>query len=106
MRQSNRRPAAVILLYILQAFLGVGAIAGGVMLLIDPSGEMMGMPTSVLERSPFNNFIIPGMLLFLVFGVLPLVVLFALVKKPDWGWAAPLNPFRELHSAWTFSLYI
>ncbi|CAH1213847.1 hypothetical protein PAECIP111892_03917 [Paenibacillus auburnensis] len=106
MRLSNRRPAAVIVLYILQAFLGVGAIAGGVMLLIDPSGEMMGMPVSVLERSPFPNFIIPGILLFLVFGVLPLVVLYGLVKKPDWGWATPLNPFRALHSAWALSLYI
>ncbi len=106
MRQSNERPAAVILLYILQGFLGVGAVAGGVMLLIDPSGEMLGMPVSVLERSPFPNFIIPGILLFLVFGVLPLVVLYGLVKKPDWGWAAPLNPFRALHSAWALSLYI
>jgi hypothetical protein len=106
MNETKKRPGTVILLYILQAFLGVGAIGGGLMLLIDPSGEMMGMPTSVLERSPFDSFIVPGILLFLVFGVLPLVVLYGLYKKPDWGWAAPLNPFKSLHSAWTFSLYI
>lgn len=106
MRETGNRPGTVILLYILQAFLGVGAVGGGLMLLIDPSGEMMGMPTSVLERSPFDSFIVPGILLFLVFGVLPLLVLYGLYKKPDWGWAAPLNPFKPLHSAWTFSLYI
>ncbi|MEK5234515.1 hypothetical protein NST99_02200 [Paenibacillus sp. FSL L8-0470] len=106
MIQGRKRPGAVILLYILQAFLGVGAVGGGLMLLADPSGEMIGMPSSVLERSPFEDFAIPGVLLLVIFGLLPLLVLYGLVKKPDWKWAAPLNPFRTLHSAWALSLYI
>lgn len=106
MTQLKKRPAAVIMLYILQAFLGIGAVGGGLMLLADPSGDTIGMPATVLERSPFDNFLVPGILLLVIFGIFPLLVLYGLVKKPDWRWAAPLNPFKALHSAWALSLYI
>lgn len=103
---SHKKPGTVILLYILQAFLGLGAVAGGLLLLADPSGEMIGMPASVLERSPFSSFVIPGILLLLIFGFLPLLVLYGLYKKPQWTRAYALTPFKALHAAWTFSLYI
>lgn len=106
MMRSPKKPGAVILLYVLQAFLGLGAIGGGLALLADPSGEMMGMPASILERSPFDNFAIPGVLLLVIFGLLPLLVLYGLFKKPRWAWAYALTPFKTLHAAWTFSLYI
>jgi hypothetical protein len=106
MGQRQGKPMAVTLLYILQAFLGLGAIGGGLALLADPSGEMMGMPSSVLERSPFSNFVIPGILLLVVFGLLPLLVIYALMKRPQWKWVDMLNPFKELHSSWALSLYI
>lgn len=106
MTLKETRPGAVIILYVLQAFLGLGAIAGGLGLLSDPSGRMMGMSSSVLERSPFSDFLIPGLLLLLIFGFLPLLVLYGLFKKPDWSWAASLTPFKTLHSAWSLSLYV
>lgn len=103
---SQKKPGTVILLFVLQAFLGLGAIGGGLVLLADPSGEMLGMPASVLERSPFHNFVIPGILLLVIFGLLPLLVLYGLVKKPEWPWGYGLTPFKSLHAAWSFSLYI
>lgn len=106
MVRKQARPLAVVLLYILQAFLGIGAVAGGVGLVTDPSGEAIGMPVSVLERSPFPNFFIPGILLFLVFGLLPLFVLYGLVARKQWRWADLLNPFKELYNVWALSLYI
>ncbi len=106
MEQAVRRPGAVIFLYILQGFLGVGAIAGGLALLADPSGEMLGMPASVLERSPFHDFLIPGLLLLVIFGLLPLFVLYGLFRRPEWPWSLRLTPFQTLHGAWSLSLYI
>ncbi|MDQ0196216.1 hypothetical protein [Paenibacillus wynnii] len=105
-QQEYKRPVAVTLLYILQAFLGLGAIGGGLVLIIDPSGEMIGMPVSILERSPFSNFLLPGILLMLVFGLLPMLVLYGLTKRPEWKFADRLNPFKDLHSSWALSLYI
>ncbi|SEO43140.1 hypothetical protein SAMN04487895_107268 [Paenibacillus sophorae] len=105
--KSGKRPAAVMFLYVLQFFLGVGAIGGGLALIIDPSGSMMGMPAdTVLQRSPFSSFLFPGILLLAVFGVFPLLVLYGMVKRPRWAWADAFNPFKELHSAWTLSLYV
>ncbi|WP_239713511.1 hypothetical protein [Paenibacillus sp. 19GGS1-52] len=106
MVQRQERPFTVTFLYILQAFLGVGALGGGLALLADPSGEMMGMPSSVLERTIFPDFLIPGILLLVVFGLLPLLILYSLIKRPQWKWADRLNPFTELHSSWALSLYI
>ncbi|MDT3428148.1 hypothetical protein J2Z22_003739 [Paenibacillus forsythiae] len=103
----GKRPSAVLFLYVLQIFLGVGAIFGGLALIIDPSGSLMGMPAdSVLRRSPFSSFLFPGILLLGVFGLFPLWVLYGMVKRPRWAWADALNPFKELHSAWTLSLYV
>ena len=53
----------------LQAFIGLGALGGGFMLVIDPSGSALGLPMSFLEGSPFPDFLIPGMFLFAINGV-------------------------------------
>ena len=53
----------------LQAFIGIGAMGGGFMLVQDPSGSALGVPLSLLEGSPFPNFLIPGIFLLAVNGV-------------------------------------
>jgi len=53
----------------LQAFIGLGALAGGYGLVKDPSGSALGLPLSFLEGSLFPNFLIPGMFLLVVHGI-------------------------------------
>ena len=53
----------------IQAFIGLGALGGGFMLVRDPSGSALELPMSLLEGSPFPDFLIPGMFLFVVNGV-------------------------------------
>ncbi len=53
----------------LQAFIGLGAMGGGFMLVKDPSGIELGLPLSLLEGSCFADFLIPGIFLFAVNGV-------------------------------------
>ena len=50
---------------VLQAFIGVGAVAGGLGLSLDPSGESHGIPLELLEETPFATFLIPGIVLLL-----------------------------------------
>ncbi|WP_379128031.1 hypothetical protein [Paenibacillus sp. sgz500958] len=102
----QRRPRAVLMLYFLQLFLGLGAIGGGLALIIDPSGEMMGMPFSLLKRTPFSDFLFPGVILLVVFGLFPLTVVYGMIRRPEWKLADRVNPFKELHSCWALSLYI
>jgi len=68
-------------------FLGVGAVAGAVPLIMDPSGKWMGMPISLLDHSPFHSFLIPGIILLLSNGLLSLAILvMAIRRSPHYGW--------------------
>ncbi len=49
-------------------FVGVGAIGGGIGALVDPTGAAVGLDTSVLQRGPFTDFLIPGLFLVIVLG--------------------------------------
>lgn len=62
-----------IILGLLQAFIALSAMAGGFMLIKDPSGAASGFPLSMLEGSIFPDFLIPGLFLFLVNGLGSLV---------------------------------
>ena len=54
---------------VLQAFIGVGEVAGGLGLALDPSGESLRIPLELLEETPFTTFLIPGIVLFAVNGL-------------------------------------
>ena len=58
-----------IWLGVLQAFIGVGAVAGGLGLALSPGGENLGMPLELLEETPFATFLIPGIVLFVANGL-------------------------------------
>ena len=94
------------LLVSLLVFLGLGAIGGGGVFIVSPSGELMGMPLSMLAHSPFSDFLIPGIILFVILGLIPIGVAVALVKRPAYKWAEQLNFCKDMHWSWTFSLYV
>jgi hypothetical protein len=57
----------------LQVILGLGALAGGGALVLAPDGSLLGMPLATLDGTPFGSFLVPGLILFWVLGVAPLV---------------------------------
>jgi hypothetical protein len=58
-------------------FNGVGAVIGGWILMIDPSGVQMQLPVDYLRRIPFKDYFIPGLILFVANGLMSFVVLVA-----------------------------
>ncbi len=56
------------ILFFLHAFVGVGALGGGLGAILNPEGPM-GISTELLKGSPFNNYLIPGVILFVVIGI-------------------------------------
>ena len=54
--------------------LGVGAVAGGIALVSRPDGSAMQFDPSILDGSPFADFLIPGLILGGLFGVGSFVV--------------------------------
>ena len=103
---NKKKPFTCKLLIFMHIFLGIGAIFGGLVLVIDPSGGLIKMPLTLLENSPFNNFLIPGIILFVILGILPLIISYALMTKRDWKGAHRFNLFTEMHWSWAYSLYI
>lgn len=56
------------ILFALHAFVGIGAMAGGLAAILNPQ-EPLGAPSELLKNSPFSNFLIPGVILFTVIGL-------------------------------------
>ena len=54
---------------IIQFFVGVGGLVCGALLTLFPSGEILQMPLDMLKDSPFPNYLIPGIILFLINGI-------------------------------------
>lgn len=101
----TQRPFLLYLLCATHLFLGVSAMAGGGMLFIRPDGSLLGMSPEWLDASPFDSYLIPGLLLFTGVGLLPMVTCVGLLTKPGWQWANTLNIYSNMHWAWAYSLY-
>ena len=70
----------------LQIFIGMGALAGGLPMVFSPDGSTQGLTTEVLQNSPFDDFLIPGLLLFAINGLGSLLAsYFSLKLKPVAG---------------------
>ena len=102
--RSDHRPFTVWLLIILQLLLSLGALVSGALMIAVPDGSLMNMPASMLQYSPFSNFLIPGIILFLFNGCFPLAVAYSLWQKPTWRWPDTINPFKQRHWSWASSL--
>ena len=62
-------------------FVGIAAVAGGLGVILDPSGESLGVSVDLLINSPFKNFLIPGIVLFTIIGLTSLLVSFLTFKQ-------------------------
>lgn len=79
------RRITVLLLVVLIA----GGWVGGIGFLTDPSGSGLGMTTDQLPRWPLlDDYTVPGVLLLLGFGVLPLPAVVLLARRRPFGFLA------------------
>jgi hypothetical protein len=67
----------------LEVFLGVGALGGGGALMLGPRGQIIPLPLSALQGSPFETYFVPGLILFCALGLGPLAAaLLAWIRHP------------------------
>src|SRR5690349_2082272 len=57
-------------------FNAIGAVYGGSSLMLHPDGSGLGMTTALLKNSPFPDFFVPGLVLFLINGLFSLFCFF------------------------------
>ena len=88
--KKRTRPLSVYLLMGTILLQGLSGVVGGIGLVSDPTGSNVQIPVSWLEGSPFNNYLIPGLILLSVLGVFPLIVLYGLWARLSWSWTAAM----------------
>lgn len=101
--KTRSRPLTAWILIVLLFFLGIGGLISGAMLFISPGGSLIGMSTDLLKGSPFPNFLIPGIILFIFVGVYQLLTGLSLLRLPAWNGPDIFNPYKHYHWSWTAS---
>jgi hypothetical protein len=113
---SPSRWKKVILLCIL-FYEGIGCLLGGSMLILAPDGRLMDMPVEIMNHM-FNDFLIPGNILFAL-GILNSIAFVSLLRKSPLSWLttglalgglfiwfwieiAILQELHWLHAMWGF----
>jgi hypothetical protein len=66
---------------ILLIIVGINAVAGGYSFITDPTGSSLGISTQILTQSPFHDFLVPGIILFIANGVFSLLTAMASLAK-------------------------
>ena len=98
-----QRPFALWLLIFCLLFLSLGGLYGGIAMLVDPTGGSLGL-TETLPFLPVSDYIGPGIFLLVVMGLAPLLLVYGLLARPKWKWAAKLSRWSGHHWAWTGTL--
>src|ERR1700739_2568788 len=62
----------------------LGCLLGGVLLVAAPDGRLMQMPVSLMHGA-FPDFLVPGMILFLL-GILNAVAFLSVLRRRPYGW--------------------
>ena len=67
MNANTKSKLMIFFLGVVQAFIGITAIAGGLRLVSNPNG-LPDVPLEWLVNSPFTNYFFPGLVLLIVIG--------------------------------------
>jgi len=78
---NNKRSFSSYLLIALVFFQIISAIPAGLSLIFDPSGGSLGHSKEILQHSPFSDFLFPGLFLFVLLGLIPVLIFYGLIKK-------------------------
>ena len=101
----NKRSFPVYLLWLIVLYQAVSGLFGGAALIYDPQGHIFNMPVFVLNGSPFEDYLIPGIILFVLLGIVPLVTLYGLIRPQKMKFLNFLNVYSDQAWSWTYSLY-
>lgn len=76
-----------IFVFILLLFNGIGALYGGWQLISHPDGSTIGLPLELLRTSPFKDYLVPGIVLFVGNGLFSVITAGAMLRKFRYtGW--------------------
>lgn len=89
MVSATPKRARFLALATLEIIVGLGAVSAGVSMIVEPSGAGIGMSPELLAGSPFDDYLVPGLVLTSVNGLLGLVGAYGSLRRRRW--AGPLG---------------
>lgn len=101
-----KRPFMLWPLVLVLLFLAIGGFSGGIPMLADPANGGYLQFGDILPSLPVSSFILPGLFLLIVMGILPLLLAYALIALPTWGWVDRLFQWSKHYWAWTGCLVL
>jgi hypothetical protein len=85
------RPRALWPLLAMMGILSIGGFIGGISFVADPTGDGIGAHVSWLDQTPVSDFLLPGLFLLVVYGLVPLLLMCGLVWRFSPGFLRRLN---------------
>ena len=86
---ARRRPFTVVALAVLLGLLSIGALQGGIAMVVDPLAPL-GMSVDYLERTPIDDYFLPGLFL-LGIAAASLLAIPGLLFSWEWRWASKIE---------------
>lgn len=83
----------------LHAFVGIGAVAGGLGAVMNPRAPM-GVSVELLRNSPFQDYLIPGIILLTVLGLGNILSAFTLYRR------SPYQGYISSIFSWALVIWI
>ena len=84
--------------------LAIGAVQGGVAMVLDPT-QPLGMSTTYLERTPIDDYVLPGLFL-LAIAAASLLTSIGLVFDWRWRWAGAIESVVGFRWPWIGAMAI
>ena len=77
------------ILFILVTFIAITSTLSGLLMISNPDGGLMNLTLSLLDGTPFKNFMVPGILLTGIVGGVNLVAVFFNMQRHSnrYNWA-------------------
>jgi len=85
--------------------LSISGIMGGYSLISSPDGLKLSMPTTYLANTPFRNYLVPGIILFLFMGILPIIAVYGMMNHRKSRVFEILNIYKDKHWSYAYSIY-
>lgn len=104
MTTTTDKPVGLYLLLFCLLFIGGGGLFGGIAFLLEPSGSYLGMTPAFLPSFGLTSYVLPGLFLLTVMGVIPLVLAVVLWRRPTWHWGERYHALTHEHWSWTATM--
>ncbi|MFC1697804.1 hypothetical protein ACFL1H_05700 [Nanoarchaeota archaeon] len=101
MKKSFSSKILIFLLF----FQSISAIGGGLGLITGPSGSNLGFNVDMLNGI-FPSFLIPGLFLLIVLGIIPFIVFLGLILKFNNNVFDKFKLYKKYHWSWNYSYYL